>query len=74
MITYELIRSDRKTISLQVKPDGRVIVRAPQRLAKYRVVRFVKDHEDWILKQQKKLEDYRETRHVITDEERRDGV
>ena len=73
-ITYELIRSDRKTISLQVKPDGRVIVRAPQRLAKYRVVRFVKDHEDWILKQQKKLEDYRETRHVITDEERRDGV
>lgn len=73
-ITYELIRSDRKTISLQVKPDGRVIVRAPQRLAKYRVVRFVKDHEDWILKQQKKVEDYRETRHVITDEERRDGV
>ena len=51
-----------------------MIVRAPQRLAKYRVVRFVKDHEDWILKQQKKLEDYRETRHVITDEERRDGV
>ena len=73
-ITYELIRSDRKTISLQVKPDGRVIVRAPQRLAKYRIARFVKDHEDWILKQQKKLEDYRETRHVITDEERRDGV
>ena len=73
-ITYELIRSDRKTISLQVKPDGRVIVRAPQRLAKYRVARFVKDHEDWILKQQKKLEDYRETCHVITDEERRAGV
>ena len=49
-------------------------MRAPQRLAKYRVAKFVKDHEDWILKQQKKLEDYRETCHVITDEERRAGV
>lgn len=46
----------------------------PQRLAEIQGCRFVKDHEDWILKQQKKLEDYRETRHVITDEERRDGV
>ena len=41
MITYELIRSDRKTISLQVKPDGRVIVRAPQRLAKYMGLRMM---------------------------------
>ena len=73
-VTYELIRSDRKSVSLQVKPDGSVVVRAPRKLARYRIAQFVKNHEDWILKQQKKLEDYRESRYVITDEERREGV
>ena len=74
MTEYELIRSRRKTVSLQVKPDGSVVVRAPIRLAKYRIARFVKDHEAWIMAQQKKLEEYREQVHVITDEERREGI
>lgn len=74
MIEYELIRSNRKTMSLQVKPDGSVIVRAPVRLAKYRINQFIKEHEAWILTQQKKAEAYREHAHVITDEERREGV
>ena len=74
MIEYELIRSDRKTVALQVKTDGSVIVRAPIRLAKYRIAKFVKDHEAWILAQQKKLEKYRESMHVITDDERQEGI
>lgn len=74
LIEYELIRSNRKTVSLQVKPDGSVIVRAPIRLAKYRIAKFVKDHETWIRAQQQKAEAYREHVHVITDEERREGV
>ena len=71
MIEYELIRSNRKTLTIQVKPDGSVIVRAPVRLAKYRIAKFVKDHETWILAQQEK---YRENMHVITDEERQEGI
>ena len=43
MIEYELIRSNRKTLTIQVKPDGSVIVRAPVRLAKYRIAKFVKE-------------------------------
>ena len=74
MIEYELIRSKRKTVSLQVKPDGSVIVRAPVRVAKYRISQFVREHEAWILAQQKKAEAYREHVHVITDEERREGI
>lgn len=46
---YELIRSDRKTLGLQVK-DGRVIVRAPRRVTKEQIERFVREHEDWIEK------------------------
>ena len=33
MDKYELIRSNRKTIALQIKGDGRIIVRAPLRMA-----------------------------------------
>ena len=74
MTEYELIRSNRKTLTIQVKPDGSVIVRAPVRLAKYRIAKFVKDHETWIFVQQEKLEKYRENMHVITDEERQEGI
>ena len=44
---YELIRSDRKTLGLQVK-DGRVIVRAPRRATVQLIERFVREHEAWI--------------------------
>lgn len=74
MTEYELIRSRRKSLAIQVKPDGGVIVRAPLRLAKYRIERFITEHEDWIRTQQKKVEKYREQVHVITEEERRDGI
>ena len=59
MTEYELIRSGRKSLTIQVKTDGSVVVRAPLRLAKYRIERFVTEHEDWIRTQQKKVEKYR---------------
>ena len=58
---YELIRSRRKSLAIQVKPDGGVIVRAPLRLAKYRIERFITEHEDWIRMQQKKVEKIQRT-------------
>ena len=44
---YTLIRSDRKTVSIQIH-EGGVIVRAPKRLAKREIDRFVADHAAWI--------------------------
>lgn len=46
---YTLIRSDRKTIGMQIK-DGKVIVRAPMRLSKRAIDKFVARHADWIEK------------------------
>lgn len=74
MTEYELIRSRRKSLAIQVKTDGTVIVRAPQRLAKYRIERFITEHEGWIRQQQEQLEKYREHIHVITDRERQEGI
>ena len=50
MTEYELIRSGRKTLALEVTRDGRVLVRAPQRCAKARIEAFVAAHEGWIAK------------------------
>ena len=38
---YQIIRSHRTTISLQLHPDGRLIVRAPYRLTDSEVRAFV---------------------------------
>ena len=51
MIQYQLIRSSRKTIGMQVKPDGTVVVRAPYLAPKWDIDRFVLAHEDWVRKQ-----------------------
>ena len=48
METYELIRSGRKTLALEITRDCRVLVRAPLRASKTRIDEFVAAHEDWI--------------------------
>ena len=48
MTEYELVRSRRKTLSVQVTRECCVIVRAPLRLAKREIDRFVFEHADWI--------------------------
>ena len=45
---YEIIYSKRKTLSLQVMPDLRVVVRAPYRLSKRYIDDFVTLRAQWI--------------------------
>ena len=45
---YRLIRSKRKTVSIQITPGGEILVRCPQRMKKEAVEAFVKSKEDWI--------------------------
>ena len=48
MKQYELIRSHRKTLALEITADCRVLVRAPMRLSQSRIDAFVETHTDWI--------------------------
>ena len=59
-IYYELVRSDRKTCQIQVKSDGRIIVRAPRRMPERHIERFVSEKSDWIEKTLKRLSDAKE--------------
>ena len=54
-MTYQLIRSDRKTIALQLTPQGELIVRAPRRMKKAEIDTFVLSKTDWIEKHRQVL-------------------
>ena len=49
MESFEVMRSARRTIAIQIK-SGRVIVRAPLRMSKAEIERFVASKADWINK------------------------
>lgn len=49
---YELIRSRRKTLAIEIKADGTVIVRAPLFLSERRINKFLLEKEEWILEKQ----------------------
>ena len=51
----KIIRSNRKTISIQVDRDTNVVVRAPYRVSEREIRRFLAENEAWIRKQQEKI-------------------
>ena len=48
MEKYELIRSNRKTLALEITRDCRILVRAPLRLSQKQIDVFVESHAAWI--------------------------
>ena len=48
LIPYQLVRSSRKTISLQITDAGTVLVRAPKRCPRSYIDQFVQSKEGWI--------------------------
>lgn len=69
-----LVRSARKTLAIEVKTDGQVIVRAPQRMPQREIEKFVLGHQDWIQNARQKILEARENSRVVTDEERQVGI
>lgn len=52
----EVIRSKRKTLSLQITKDGKLLVRVPMRISKASIEAFVESHEAWIEKHMQKVQ------------------
>ena len=49
-IEYVIIRSNRKTLALEVKRGGEVIVRAPLRMTEQKIVEFLNLRYNWLIK------------------------
>lgn len=55
-IKIEIIRSNRKTIAIEIKPDATVLVRVPSFMKDAEIHKFVKEKEGWIKEHLKKME------------------
>ena len=49
-VPVQIVRSDRKTIAIQIQPDGQVLVRCPGRMCLADVEAFVDRKRQWIAK------------------------
>ena len=47
-ISYQIVRSDRKTIAIQIKPSGEIIVRCPRRMTVKEIEDFLEAKQFWI--------------------------
>jgi predicted metal-dependent hydrolase len=45
---FDVIRSRRKTIAIEITREGEVLVRAPLRVARREIITFVEEHHSWI--------------------------
>lgn len=67
-INIEIRRSGRRTLGLEVKPDGSVLARMPVRLTDREVTEFLEKHRDWMIQkvcQMKEKTEKGETTHAV---------
>lgn len=53
---YKVIRSQRKTMAVEIHQDGQIVVRAPYRISQTRIRQFVEEKSDWIQKNLEKMQ------------------
>ena len=68
-IPFEVARSSRKTMAMEVSADGRLIFRMPYRMPEQEAMRFAAQHERWIGTHYREAMEQKEQRPVFTDEE-----
>lgn len=68
-IPYTLIRTSRKTIQISIDQTGAVCVRAPQRVSRAEIERFLSQKSAWIKKHAAAQAERYANRLTLTDEE-----
>ena len=73
-ITYEWVKSGRRTLAIQIRADGCVVVRTPYSVSRTQVEKFLEERMDWIARNQRKLKEAQGQKTVITEAMRKAGV
>lgn len=69
-MNYQVIRTQRRTISLEITRDLRIVVRAPLHVSDSEIRRFVDEHQDWISVHLDKQKIRLENKIRLTEEQR----
>ena len=62
---YNLIRSERRTVALELSPEGRLIVRAPRRMPARDIAAFIRRQSEWIRVNRARQEERRAAAEVV---------
>ena len=66
---YQLIRSKRKTLAIEITREARLVVRAPLRCSQSRIEQFLAEKQAWITLHLQKMQQRRENHPEPTPEE-----
>lgn len=69
MVSYQLTRSKRKSLSIMIEKDGTVQVKAPNWLPKYKIDQFIQQKADWIQEKQREISMLEQKKPVHTFQE-----
>jgi predicted metal-dependent hydrolase len=64
----KIIKSKRRSISLQILPDHTLVVKAPFLMPDFMIKKFINDHTDWVEKQKQRM-----AKKVISERRYLDG-
>lgn len=70
-VSCTLVRSARRTIAIQISPDGSVAVRAPRRCSRAVLDEFVAEKREWIMRKQVELRERAALRQEKEEEQPR---
>ncbi|MBR3868124.1 MAG: M48 family metallopeptidase [Clostridia bacterium] len=75
-MNYELIRSDRKTLSLEITKESKIIIRAPKKCTQKTIEDFIRKNTDWINRTLRKTEERRRIaeKYKIADADRAEYI
>ncbi len=68
MREFTLIRSDRKTVAIQITPEGQLVVRCPKKMKLAEVRDLVASKESWIASHMEKLPPWQETEKMTWEQ------
>lgn len=72
---YQIVRSKRKTLAIEIQTDGRIIVRVPGACSRKSIEAFVAKHLDWIdRKLQEQEKRVSQKKCIVTEEERQRAI
>ena len=67
---YKVIRSDRRTLSMEITPSAELVIRSPRRTSAAQIESFVAEHSAWIQRATERVK-HRAELHPEPDEETR---
>ena len=73
-VPYEVRRSDRRTMALELTREGKLLVRVPRGVSEAAIRRFVAGHADWIRSARARLADQRSAHPEPGESERREMI